>query len=78
MNAADDRPEGGRLPAERVFQETRPYGDPMRDALATGDVNEMRRVSGYARSWLATAEAEVAQVRQLLDNLDSAIADTER
>ena len=44
-----------------------PYGDPIRQAIARGDVNEMKRVSASSRKWLR-------EVQALLDKLDQRIA----
>jgi hypothetical protein len=30
-----------------------PYGDPIRDAMARGDLQEMRRVAASARKWVS-------------------------
>lgn len=43
-----------------------PYGDPIRGAIARGDVREMKRAAASARKWLADVQAALAQ-------LDSAI-----
>jgi hypothetical protein len=69
--------EGARVERGRIFQENKPYGDPMRDAMATGDLNEMRRVHAYAGKWLQAAEAEIDDVRNTLRRLEEAIADLE-
>jgi len=51
------KPDTGALP---------PYGDPIRGAIARGDVQEMKNVAASARKW-------VADVQAALKNLDSAI-----
>ena len=43
-----------------------PYGDPIRKAVARGDVQEMRSVAANARRW-------VSDVQAALNELDSAI-----
>ena len=43
-----------------------PYGDPIRGAIARGDVQEMRKVAANARKWLSDVQSALAQ-------LDSAI-----
>jgi hypothetical protein len=43
-----------------------PYGDPIRGAIARGDVQEMKNVAASARKW-------VADVQSALKQLDSAI-----
>ena len=51
------RPETGAVP---------PYGDPIRGAIARGDVQEMKSTAASARKW-------VADVQSTLKQLDSAI-----
>jgi hypothetical protein len=51
------RPETGAVP---------PYGDPIRGAIARGDVQEMKDVAANARKW-------VADVQSALKQLDGAI-----
>lgn len=77
MNAAEGGGEGGHVERERIFQENKPYGDPMRDAMASGDLNEMRRMHAYAGRWVQAAEAEIAEVRAMLGRLGEAIAELE-
>ena len=51
------RPDTGPVP---------PYGDPIRGAIARGDVQEMKNTAARARKW-------VADVQSALKQLDSAI-----
>ena len=51
------RPETGAVP---------PYGDPIRGAIARGDVQEMKNVAANARKW-------VTDVQSALKDLDSAL-----
>lgn len=51
------RPDTGALP---------PYGDPIRGAIARGDVQEMKNVAAGARKWVSDVQAALKQ-------LDSAI-----
>ena len=43
-----------------------PYGDPIRDAIARGEVQEMRRLAATTRKW-------VNDVQKGLDRLDQAV-----
>jgi hypothetical protein len=43
-----------------------PYGDPIRGAIARGDVQEMKNTAASARKW-------VADVQSALKQLDTAI-----
>ncbi|HEV7473505.1 MAG TPA: DUF1843 domain-containing protein [Pyrinomonadaceae bacterium] len=45
-----------------------PYGVPIREAMARGDVREMRRVAASARKWLK-------EVQSALDGMDKSIKD---
>ena len=51
------KPDTGAVP---------PYGDPIRGAIARGDVQEMKNVAASARKW-------VSDVQAALKNLDGAI-----
>ena len=51
------RAESGAVP---------PYGDPIRQAIARGDQQEMKNVAASARKWMA-------DVQSALDKLDSAL-----
>jgi hypothetical protein len=43
-----------------------PYGDPIRQAIARGDAQEMKNVAASARKWMSDVQAA-------LDQLDSAM-----
>jgi hypothetical protein len=51
----------------------RPYGDPIRKAIASGDVARMRGLVGTTRRWLIQNERQVADVRRALSRLERAI-----
>ena len=44
-----------------------PYGDPIRQAIARGDQQEMKNVAASARKWMSDVQAA-------LDKLDSALS----
>jgi Domain of unknown function (DUF1843) len=48
-----------------------PYGDPIRGAIARGDVQEMKDVAANARKW-------VADVQSALKDLDSALKKSQK
>jgi len=50
-------PETGPVP---------PYGDPIRGAIARGDVQEMRSVAANARKWLADVQSALAQLESAI------------
>jgi Domain of unknown function (DUF1843) len=52
------RAKGGAVP---------PYGDPIREASARGDVQEMRKVAASARKW-------IKDVQSALEKLEGRIA----
>jgi hypothetical protein len=52
-----------------------PYGDPIREAIATGDGAQMRRMLGQTRKWLAQNEKRVAAVRVAMGKLEDALRD---
>jgi hypothetical protein len=43
-----------------------PYGDPIRDAIARGEVQEMRKLAASTRKW-------IDDVQKGLDRLDKAV-----
>ena len=43
-----------------------PYGPPIREAIARGDVAEMRKVAASARKWIKDAQAALDQLEQKL------------
>jgi len=48
-----------------------PYGDPIRGAIARGDVQEMKDVAANARKW-------VSDVQSALKDLDSALKKSQK
>jgi hypothetical protein len=48
-----------------------PYGDPIRGAIARGDMQEMKDVAANARKW-------VADVQSALKDLDSAMKKSQK
>ena len=47
------RPETGPVP---------PYGDPIRGAIARGDVQEMKNVAASARKWVSDVQSALKQL----------------
>ena len=43
-----------------------PYGPPIREAIARGDVAEMRKVAASARKWIKDAQAALDKLEQRL------------
>jgi hypothetical protein len=43
-----------------------PYGPPIREAIARGDVAEMRKVAASARKWIQDAQAALDKLEQKL------------
>jgi Domain of unknown function (DUF1843) len=68
---------GSRSPAGRLFKGEPPYGPPIRDAVASGDLNQMRRIRRTTSEWLNSVEVELATIRRELAKLDAAIASLE-
>lgn len=56
-SSAKARAIGGAVP---------PYGPPIREAMARGDVAEMRRVAASARKWIKDAQAALDKLEQRL------------
>jgi Domain of unknown function (DUF1843) len=70
------RPDSGGS-IGRLFKGEPPYGPPIRDAVASGDLNQMRRVRHTTSEWLSSIEVELTAIRQELAKLDAAIANLE-
>ena len=53
----------------------RPYGPPIRDAIASGDTSRMRQQGENARRWLEQnpSDANADEVRSALRQLDEAL-----
>lgn len=43
-----------------------PYGDPIRGAIARGDVQEMKNVAANARKWLTDVQSALAQLESAI------------
>jgi Domain of unknown function (DUF1843) len=61
----------------RLFKGEPPYGPPIRDAVASGDLNQMRRIRHATSQWLSSVEGELTAIRTELAKLDAAIAKLE-
>jgi hypothetical protein len=46
-----------------------PYGEPIRQAIARGDANEMKRVAASARKYVSDVQAALAKLDQALGSL---------
>jgi len=44
-----------------------PYGDPIRAAIATGDVAKMKKTAADARAWLKKVQAALADLDRAID-----------
>lgn len=58
--AAGARAKSGAVP---------PYGPPIRDAMARGDVQEMRRVAAAARKWLSDVQSALEKLERRIEQL---------
>ncbi|MBB4636187.1 DUF1843 domain-containing protein [Longimicrobium terrae] len=61
--------------SEPIIGPIKPYGPPIRDAVASGDTGRMRRVSDNAHRWLEEYphHKDAGEVRAALADLDSAL-----
>lgn len=50
-----------------------PYGDPIRQAVASGDLAQMRRLEATAIKWLEATTASIQDVRKALRELRTAM-----
>jgi hypothetical protein len=48
-----------------------PYGDPIRGAIARGDVQEMKNVAASSRKWLADVQAALKELDSALKKAGS-------
>ena len=53
--------------------DTKPYGDPMRDAIASGSLAQMKRLEKVAVKWIDDTKAEVADVQAALRQMRAAM-----
>jgi hypothetical protein len=59
--------------ARRVRIDVKPYGDPIRKAIARGDFATMKKLAASSVAWLQEAEKDVEDVRIALAKLQAAI-----
>jgi hypothetical protein len=62
-----------RSVAARSVSDIKPYGDPIRQAIAQGDPAAMRKMAAVARRWIATTEKELAKVKKALEKLEAVL-----
>lgn len=48
-----------------------PYGDPLREAIAGGDVQQMRKVAASTRAWLKDISALLDKLEQQINRLSA-------
>ena len=48
-----------------------PYGDPIRQALARGNLAEMRKVAASARAWVKNVESSLAKLEKQIQGLSA-------
>jgi hypothetical protein len=48
-----------------------PYGDPIRQALAKGNLAEMRKVAASARAWVKNVESSLAKLEKQIEGLSA-------
>jgi hypothetical protein len=58
--------------------DAKPYGDPMRDAIARGDLAGMKRLETTAVSWLSDTKADIADVQSTLKRMQTAMKKVRR
>jgi hypothetical protein len=63
----------GRV-SKRSIANVPPYGDPIRQAIATGDRVKMKQMSVATRRWITSTEKQLASVRKALEKLDAVIS----
>jgi hypothetical protein len=54
--------KGGAAKSASISGALPPYGVPIREAMARGDKQEMRRVAAAARKWLKNVQAALDQL----------------
>ena len=59
--------------AARSVADIKPYGDPIRQAIAQGDRTEMRRMAATARRWIASTEKQLADAKKALAKLEAVL-----
>ena len=47
-----------------------PYGDPIRGAIARGDVQEMRKLAAYTKKWIKDVEGALTKLEQKIKSLE--------
>jgi Domain of unknown function (DUF1843) len=47
-----------------------PYGDPIRGAIARGDVQEMRKLATHSRKWIKDVESALSKLERKIQTLE--------
>ena len=68
---AKSKLSGGRVSATsaRDGGPVPPYGPPIREAIARGDVNEMRKLAVVTRRWLRDVKAALTRLEKAIDKM---------
>lgn len=48
-----------------------PYGDPIRAAIARGDVQEMRKLATYTRKWIKDVESALSNLERKIKSVEN-------
>ena len=62
-----------RSVSARSVSDVKPYGDPIRQAIAQGDPAAMRKMAAVARRWIASTEKELSDAKKALEKLEAAL-----
>jgi hypothetical protein len=62
-----------RSSARATGVDTKPYGDPIRDAIASGSLARMKRLETSTRKWIDQTAAELADVKKALAQMTRAM-----
>ena len=47
-----------------------PYGDPIRGAIARGNVQEMRKLAAHTKKWIKDVESALSKLEQKIKSLE--------
>lgn len=48
-----------------------PYGDPIRGAIARGDVQEMRKLAAYTKKWVKDVESALSNLERKIKSVEN-------
>jgi hypothetical protein len=59
-------------PATARGREVPPYGPPINEAIARGELNDMKRVASWARRWIVDVDSHLRKLEEAIKDIEDA------